>query len=68
MPSLDPHVHPYPNIHPFMVILHDFFTKTSNLVWRVYWSDLYDLSCSHRDSYDIFFNCHAVIANNNVGQ
>ena len=49
-------------------LLHDFFTKTSNLVWPVYWSDLYDLSCSHRDSYDIFFNCHAVIANNNVGQ
>jgi len=40
MPSLDPHVHPYPNIRPSMVIFHDFYTKTSIIVWRVNWSDL----------------------------
>lgn len=67
MPSLDPHVHPYPNIHPSMVLLHDFYTKTSNLMWRVNWSGLYDLSCSHQDSYDIFSNCRPVIANNKCG-
>lgn len=57
MPFLDPHVHPYPTIHPFIIILHDFYTKTFDLVWCVNWSGLNDLS------YNIIIKIHMTTLN-----